>query len=410
MHPLTCARWTSRAVAVLLAVVLLAPALVACDDADTQGDPGDAGAVPGTGGGTGGGGTGGGGTGGSDGGTLEILLSVLATGTRTERAQAASDLGELGDDGAVPALVEALDDESWEVRAAVATALGRLPDPVAVGRLLALLAREPASPEVREDDLWAAREACNAAIGALAAIGDPAATARLVEIAVDEDTALDREAARAALAAFGEAAMPGIKAALADAPAATAPAVVWLLGRLGEPAVGPLAAALQDRRAAVRIAAAEVLGDLGDAAYKPLLAALKAKDRNLRAAAARSLGDVGDPRATPSLVKLLQDAKTRHAAVVALVAIHRDNATPLVKYLKAKATVQVYRPLIRIGQADTVTALAAALKRYGTKAMGETYLNCGEPRLEKAARQWARSHGYIVVPSAGAGEEAWGDR
>lgn len=66
--------------------------------------------------------------------------------------------------------------------------------------------------------------------------------------------------------------------------------------------------------------------------------------------------------------------------------------------------------MIRIGQGSTVTALAAALKRYGTKTMGETYLNCGEPRLEKAARQWARSHGYIVVPSAGAGEEAWGDR
>jgi HEAT repeat protein len=156
------------------------------------------------------------------------------------------------------------------------------------------------------------------------------------------------------------------------------------------------------------VAAADALGGFGTGAVKPLVAALDARGDDLRSAAARSLGEIGDDRATEGLVGLLDDAGTRRAAVGALVAIHRDDATPLVRYLRSRATVAVYRPLIRIGQKDTVPALVTALERFGTEAMGETYLNCGEPRLEKAAKQWARAHGYIVVPGMGSAEEAWG--
>ncbi len=158
----------------------------------------------------------------------------------------------------------------------------------------------------------------------------------------------------------------------------------------------------------MRVAAAEALGNLDADAVPVLLKALKDGSDDVRVAAARSLGSIGSTKATGGLVRLLSDSNTRRAAVGALVKIHRDNATPLVKYLANKDSVQVYRPLIKIGQDNTVGALAKALKRYGTKTMGETFLNCGQPRLEKAAKEWARAHGYIVVPSGFAGEEAWG--
>ena len=96
------------------------------------------------------------------------------------------------------------------------------------------------------------------------------------------------------------------------------------------------------------------------------------------------------------------------AVTRALVKIHADNGTPLVGYLRSRKTVGVYRALIRIGDGDTVSALVKAMKTFGTKTMGETYLNCGSPRLEKAAKAWAAAHGYRVVTRPGSGDEAWG--
>lgn len=204
--------------------------------------------------------------------------------------------------------------------------------------------------------------------------------------------------------------------AVTAAPTATAPAASASPTASPSPAPTPsrdevlaaLVADLRDRRPSVRLAAAEALGDFGREAVKPLIAALDRHGDALRVAAARSLGRIGDVRATKALVGLLGDSATRRAAVVALVAIHRDDAGPLTRYLRSRATVAVFRPLIRIGQNDTVDPLVTALERFGNTTMAEIYLNCGQPRLEKAARRWARDHGYIVVPGFGAAEEGWG--
>jgi HEAT repeat protein len=397
----TGGRRTASGAAAFGFILVLAGGLAGCGDAASTVEPGANGNLPGpSGAGSGGQATGPGGT--------EALVEVLRSGTRSERAAAAAELGALGDDDAVPALVAALDDESWQVRAAVAGALRDLPDPASVAPLLDLIAVEPAPPAVPEDELWTARNACNAAIEALGIIGDPAAATRLAEIATDRASELDREAAGDAVVAIGAAAVPAVLAVLDDASTTTAPAVVALLGRLGDDALDPLVAALKDKRAVVRVAAAKALGGQGAAAVKPLIAALGAKGNDLRIAAATALGALGDTRATEALVRLLATKETRPAAVRALVSIHRGDATPLVKYLKSASTIQVYRPLIRIGQADTVPALVKALQRFGNKTMGETYLNCGQPKLEKAAVAWGKAHGYIVIPSYGAGEEAWG--
>src|SRR5687767_9561715 len=59
-----------------------------------------------------------------------------------ERAAAARSLALLGDRAATPLLVEALEDNSLDVRRAAVEALGALRDPSAVGPLEALLERE----------------------------------------------------------------------------------------------------------------------------------------------------------------------------------------------------------------------------------------------------------------------------
>ncbi len=386
-------RWCGRPAAIIaLALCLTGPTmLAACDEASTDGAPS---ASSGTG------------VGAAE--TLATLVETLRTGTRTERAAAAADLAALDDPAAVPALVEALADESWEVRAAVAQAFVTIPDPRAAAALLALIADEPAEPEIRVTDLWTARDACASAMSALGLIGATEAVPRLAAIAVDPATGLDREAAAEAIEAIGEPALPALTEALDKATGTRAPAVVALLARLGDPALDILVTTLRDRRLGVRTAAAEALSGFGDAAVTPLIAALDGRGAELVSAAARSLGEIGDDRATKSLVGLVGDPDTRRAAVGALVRIHRDDATPLVRYLRSRATVGVYRPLIRIGQKDTVPALVTALERFGSETMGETYLNCGEPRLEEAAKRWAKAHGYIVTPGMGTAEEAWG--
>lgn len=338
----------------------------------------------------------------------DTLIETLRTGTRSERYAAANDLADLGDPAAIPALVEALEDESWDVRWRAAEALIVVHDERAVEPLVAFVATPPAAPAVAEIDLDMAHNAYLAAIEALGAIGDARAVPRLVEIAAVEDWSLESGAAEDALAAIGEDALPGLEQALAGADAAQAAVIVRLLASAGDAALDALLMALGDERVAVRLEAAGALGGYGEPAVEPLLGALKDHNGKVAAAAAESLGEIGDARATESLVKALSDGDTRPAAVRALVLIHRDDATPLVKYLKAEKTVGVYRPLIRLGQEDTVAALVKALKSFGTKSMGEAYLNCGNGELEKAAKQWAKAHGYTVVSSPGSGEEQWG--
>lgn len=370
------------AAALVLMMLVAAPLLAGCEDAQSSPEPSLA--------------------------ALDVAIDTLRGGTRSERQAAADDLAELGDPEAVPALATALADESWDVRWRAAEALAKVHDERAVEPLLQLIAAAPESPPVDDADMWAAQEAYKAAITALGAIGDVRAVPRLVEIAAVETWTLDAGAAEDALGAIGAPAVDGIAEALAAADAATGARILPLLASLGDAGFDKVAAALGDKRAAVRVAAAEALGEFGKGAVAPLLSALESGDRNVRAAAARSLGKIGDTRATAGLVGLLADSKTAAAATTALADIHREDAAPLLKYLKAKKSVGVYRVLIRIGQGDTVPALVTALKAFGTKTMGETYLNCGNATLERAARTWAKQHGYTVVTRPGAGEERWG--
>ena len=381
---------------------------------------------------------------------VPALIDALDDGDPWVRLTAVEALAEIGDPRAAARLLAFIAIEPPEVTdengllqlhafVAAVRALGTLGGADVVGRLLELAS---SGSTWTQQPHYCVNEVCDAitdtataavvaigpaAIPALAtAIGSPDSEIVLAAVAVLERLgppavstlakavgSSNSEVALAAVATLGRLGTPALDpliAALGDKRSAVRVAAAEALGGFGRPAVKPLSAALKHQDAALRLAAAKSLGKIGDpAAISPLIAALKHKDLALRVAAATSLGQIGDPEATSSLIAALAAAKVSnehggdrglfHEASRALAQIHRGDPTALVKYLKAQKTVGVYLALIRIGQADTRTVLLTALRQFGDVSMAEEYLNCGEATLEKAARDWAKAHGYTVGPS-----------
>ena len=118
------------------------------------------------------------------------------------RSRAASELGMIGGEPAIAALVQALRDPSKEVRASAAAALGAIGMP-AIGALLAALA----------DGNWVVRYRAAEAIGS---VRDPRSVAALIRALADEKDHVRYMAARGlGRLRAGDASGP-LRAALAD--------------------------------------------------------------------------------------------------------------------------------------------------------------------------------------------------
>lgn len=210
---------------------------------------------------------------------LRYELAALGSRRPWRRATAAFVLGDMASASAIPALLEALDDPSREVRAAAARSLGRLG---AVGAV------EPL-------------------VHALAAKTIP------------------RSVAGQALLDLGQPALPGLRDLLESGDASTRAIAAELLGLIGGAAEGPsLLRALTDASAEVRAKAGRALGRVGAAAAAAALReALEDRVPFVRVAAARSLGDLGDRGAVPQLLELARSNRfeVAQAAAQALLAI-----------------------------------------------------------------------------------------
>lgn len=218
------------------------------------------------------------------------------------------------------------------------------------------------------------------------------------------------------------------------------------LERTPEPAAaGALLEALHHSMPQVRAAAARALGALRDEAHVPALSSLFTdQSQRVREAGARALGAVGGKGAVDALVAQLHhhDADERRYAVWglgalpakqglrALVACLRDRnkyvrldaANALSRFVDARVdrallaaarradlTVcgQAWRTLIALGQPVTEKVLLAILT-YGTSPdeLFRAYLECGNPRLAKAAASAWRER----RPPLGKGAVRWGER
>ncbi len=124
--------------------------------------------------------------------------------------------------------------------------------------------------------------------------------------------------------------------------------------------------------------------------------------------AAGILGRIGGVEHNLVLAESTYAACQNNGFTDALVAINQADAAPLLKLLKSFKTIEVYGPLIRIGQPGTEKALLAAFKKNGYQDMAECFLNSGNPKLVEAAQQWAADRGAWTLGVEGG--ELWGSR
>lgn len=198
------------------------------------------------------------------------------------RRAAAVELGKIANERAIPALLDALYNESSETRRVVAWALGQIGAP-AIHALVEALFHFDFDPNLRV-----------AVIDSLGSIGDPEAVPELLEILDDDDSDV-REA------------------------------VVMALGEIGDSqAVPQLLDSLYDEESVVRWSVARSLGQIGDPAAVPALIATLRADYWVRGAAAEALGKIGDSAAVPELIEHLSNTDEawidEHTAVCDVVA------------------------------------------------------------------------------------------
>jgi HEAT repeat protein len=309
--------------------------------------------------------------------TVDNQIKQLSGPSTADRLRAAERLRRLGDQKAVPALIDALaTDKDLLVKVKVVEALGSLKDRRAVEALI----NAAVVPE---------KEVRAAAITSLGLIGDAVATETLFAAAQDgepivrnaaiqslsllgvsvERLATDvahpnwqvRAAALSTYARLGDArAVPVIMGALKDSDMRVRAEAARTLGQFNDArATDALIASLNDQSSEVRIQATFALGRMKEArALAPLSTLLNDRDQRVSLAAAESLARMKDPRATRLLVTSLSDAdwrvRTRAAKTLARASAEGeivDIAAPLVAALKDKD------PVVRFYASTALVAL-----------------------------------------------------
>jgi HEAT repeat protein len=217
------------------------------------------------------------------------------------------------------------------------------------------------------------------------------------------------------------------------------------LAKIGVPAVEPLIAALGDPDNNLRAGATRALGEIRDErSVVPLIAALGDASQEVRARAADALGVIGDARAVEPLAAALRDSDwyVRHDAANSLIEIGTLGVAPLIAALKdpspyvriaaaealgkvraasasqallagleARDTALVdgaYTFFIEQGVQGSEDELIQALTEYGDQKMANVFLNCGNQKLEQAARAWATSNRYWVGQTYPGNSLRWG--
>ena len=315
---------------------------------------------------------------------VRALTALL--GDATARDEVIESLVRHGD-GVVDAVLDQLDTDEDSTRRAAIAALGRLGSRRATGRLLAML----------DDSALLVPVA-----GALALIGDPAASDALLPLLGHPDAAV-RLAVVGALNSIGHPELPQRIAALltSDDPLVRESAV-RIAGYFGYPeTIDQIVALTDDREESVRAAAIEHLAFVEDPRGLPrLLTALDADTPRIRAAAARALARVEAAEARSALVDALYDAdpwvryyaarsiaEQRHeGASEALTRLARADAAPHVRIaaidalgaLAARPAIEVIKTLTSDAHAEVA---AAALSTLGRLQAAE-----GLPELQEALR------------------------
>ncbi|MBE9033467.1 HEAT repeat domain-containing protein, partial [filamentous cyanobacterium LEGE 11480] len=259
---------------------------------------------------------------------LSDLLKLVEDEVSYVRQRAASGLGDIGTEKAIPGLLKLVEDEVSYVRQRAASGLGDIGTEKAIPGLLKLV----------EDEVSYVREQAASALGG---IGTEKAIPGLLKL-VEDEVSYVREQAASALGGIGtEKAIPGLLKLVEDKVSYVRERAASALGDIGtEKAIPGLLKLVEDEVSYVREQAASALGGIGtEKAIPGLLKLVEDKDRYVREQAASALGGIGTEKAIPGLLKLVEDKDryVREQAASALGGIGTEKAIPgLLKLVEDK--------------------------------------------------------------------------
>lgn len=258
--------------------------------------------------------------------TIATLITALRTDDRRAHTLVVEDLVKLGA-VAVEPLRAVLRDSNPNVRYGAARALGKIGDLRALGDLIFCLRFDP-DPEVRKSAVWALHMGDERAVPALiealsdkdewvrfgamivlAKMGEPAVKP-LIDVLMHPNRVV-RESAAETLGRIGDRrAVEFLAPLLNDTHDGVRCQAAVALGRMGDArAVGQLIAVLHNPASDIRTKAIKALGQIGDVrAVEPLVDILyREQDRWMRLFAVEALGHIGDFRAIEPLLDVAYD-------------------------------------------------------------------------------------------------------
>jgi HEAT repeat protein len=285
------------------------------------------------------------------------LIGALNSGDESVRLQAIDQLGARGGEAAVAPLAEMLKDNSAQIRAHAAGALGAIGAP-AKGAVAALVEL------VKDEDPLVRRQAVQAVISIRP--GPKVTVPLCVKLLEDADPGV-RLRILSAISEAGPAAMPGLIEALSNDKAAYwACLVLRELGPAGKDAVPALIDRLEDPRPEIRREAVLALATMDSAAepaVEPIAALLE--DEQVATAATYALTRIG--RIPSNAEKIIrrnvssQDALLSTTSLWALAKVHPEDAA-----LRRDATRRLITrlkdqdPFVRVQAARALSALPPA--------------------------------------------------
>ncbi len=264
---------------------------------------------------------------------IPALLDALNDQYFTVRASAALALGKIGDAQVIPSLLPLLKDKDGEVRSAACVAIGKFRDPSTFDDITNILLDDPLI-EVRQS---AAR--------ALGETKHPAAIPFLMEALRDSSWWFEREQAAAdllnAIEKMGPPVVEPLIEALGDKEGTVRKYAAIMLGDLRDiRAIEELGMALYDLHHEVGEAAAEALVKFGAQAVDILIESLSHPEAAIREHAVIALAKIQDPRVVPVLIEMLQDPErtVQKQAVLALGNLKDALARPALQEIASSRT------------------------------------------------------------------------
>jgi HEAT repeat protein len=246
---------------------------------------------------------------GDEGAVDALLKQIKDSDSEQVRSNCALALGKIGEESSLPYLIDRLRDSKAGVRSSAALALGKVKEETAVEPLIQILETGKTSGGTAMDTINADPDLRKSAILALGEIGGARATETLINVITYKEERNDVKIVTAsALGEIGDSrAIETLKMVVDDKNVdnRVKKAAYIALGKTkNQDVAGILLGKLGDRE--FRASAREALITMGEPAIAPLIENLKNKDQRLKDETALILIEIGNPKAVKPLILAYQ--------------------------------------------------------------------------------------------------------